>query len=332
MTRAPGRARIAPLLIVAVAVLAVVGMSAVYHYAVRGPARTTAAAPATVELRVSREFGGRSLLYRRAEVPTATTVMGVLMRNARVETAYGGGFVDSIEGVASGYTSGKGTRADWFYFVNGIQSRVGANERPLSPGDRVWWDYHGWEFAASVPAVVGQFPAPFAAEEGDARRGTTVLSAPGFEADAASVVAELRAAGAADVAQATLAAGTPLPEHRHVVVIGTWSDLAAVDAIAQAAAHPQASGLFARVQGGRLLALDAAGAPAPLGSSAGVILATAFSGDPDSAVWLVTGVDAAGAHAAAAAMAHHPAELAGHFGVAVSADGTVTALPLASAR
>jgi len=45
-----------------------------------------------------------------------------------------GGFVNSIEGVASGYTSGKGSRADWFYFVNGIQSRVGANERPAVAG------------------------------------------------------------------------------------------------------------------------------------------------------------------------------------------------------
>ena len=332
MTPRAGRARIAPLLIAALAVLAVVGMSVVYHYAARSPALGAAAAPATVELRVSREFGARTLLYRRAEVTTSSTVMGVLTRNARVDAAYGGGFVNSIEGVASGYTSGKGSRADWFYFVNGIQSRVGANERPLSPGDRVWWDYHGWEFAPSVPAVVGQFPAPFASEDGGARRGTTVVPAPGFEADAASVAAALRSAGAGDVAQATLATGAPLPVHRHVVVMGTWGDLAAVDAIAQAAEHPQASGLFARVQGGRLFALDGAGALVRLGDSDGVILATAFSGDPDSAAWLVTGIDAPGAHAAAAVLAHHPAELAGRFGVAVSADGTVTALPLASTR
>ena len=332
MTPRAGRARIAPLLIVAAALLVVVGMSAVYHYAVRAPALGAAAAPATVELRVSREFGARTVLYRRAEVSTSTTVMGVLTGNTRVDTAYGGGFVNSIEGVASGYTSGKGSRADWFYFVNGIQSRVGANERRLSPGDRVWWDYHDWEFAASVPAVVGQFPAPFSAEESGARRGTTVVSAPGFESDAASVADALRSAGALDVAEAPLAVGSPLPEHRHVVVIGAWGDLAAVDAIAQAAEHPQASGLFARVQGGRLFALDAAGASVPLGTAAGAVLATAFSDDPDSAVWLVTGADAAGAHAAAAALAHHPAELAGRFGVAVSADGTVTALPPTSAR
>ena len=49
---------------------------------------------------------------------------------------------------------GRGRRAgcrDWFFFVNGVESEVGAAEYELSPGDRVQWDYRDWDTAMRVP-------------------------------------------------------------------------------------------------------------------------------------------------------------------------------------
>ena len=55
------------------------------------------------------------------------TVLRMLDREADIETRYGGGFVQSIEGVA-GSTEGE-RRLDWFFYVNGIESPVGSAER-----------------------------------------------------------------------------------------------------------------------------------------------------------------------------------------------------------
>ena len=114
-----------------------------------------------VELRVSRDFGVTTLTDRSIAVSASSTVMRLLTANTKVTTAYGGGFVDSIDGVASGYTNGGSIRADWFYYVNGLQATVGAADYHLGPHDRVWWDFHAWDFAPSVSAVVGQYPEPF---------------------------------------------------------------------------------------------------------------------------------------------------------------------------
>ena len=51
-----------------------------------------------------------------------------------VKVRYGGRFVQSIDGLEGG---GAGGSVDWFYFVNGFESDVGAAEYSLSPGDVV---------------------------------------------------------------------------------------------------------------------------------------------------------------------------------------------------
>ena len=64
--------------------------------------------------------------------------MRLLDREAEIETRYGGGFVQSIEGVA-GATEGD-RRFDWFFYMNGIESPVGSADVQVS----------GWR-----PGVVG---------------------------------------------------------------------------------------------------------------------------------------------------------------------------------
>jgi len=117
--------------------------------------------PGEVRLLVTRDFGARVL--RDVTVPLAaeTTVMRLLADQARVETAYGGGFVKAIDGLASTYGGG-GEARDWFYWVDGVMADVGAHEYRLRGGETVWWDYHAWAGAMYLPAVVAAFPAPWA--------------------------------------------------------------------------------------------------------------------------------------------------------------------------
>ena len=90
-----------------------------------------------------------------------------LDREAEITTRYGGGFVQSIEGLGGTVTAGRSF--DWFFFVDGIESSVGSAEREVRGGHRIWWDYRDWTDAMRVPAVVGSWPEPFL-QQADAGR------------------------------------------------------------------------------------------------------------------------------------------------------------------
>jgi hypothetical protein len=225
------------IVLVAVVLLAVVG--GVYRLSAR---ETSAAKDAgVVELRVSRDFGTAALLDRQAAVTASSTVLPVLAANTKVTTAYGGGFVESIDGLASGRTGAEPGRADWFYYVNGLQATVGAAEHRLKPGDRVWWDFHAWEFAPSVPAVVGQYPEPFRAGASSKVRPTEILCAPGFADDAKRLAESLRSAGVAQVSSSELASDVSVPTASHVILLGTWDDLLQLPWVREAAENPASS-------------------------------------------------------------------------------------------
>ena len=105
---------------------------------------------------VTRDEGKTVLLVRR--VPAGETAMQALDRSAKIDTRYGGRFVQAINGLSGSVSS----RHDWFYFVNGIEASRGAVEYRLHDGDVEWWDYRDWgRVGQSVSVVVGAFPEPF---------------------------------------------------------------------------------------------------------------------------------------------------------------------------
>src|SRR5712691_2723117 len=74
-----------------------------------------------VNVLVTRDFGAQHVAsITRSRVPGSETVMRMLTRALPITTRFGGGFVQSIEGLAGG------SHHDWFYYVNGIQAPVGA--------------------------------------------------------------------------------------------------------------------------------------------------------------------------------------------------------------
>jgi hypothetical protein len=116
---------------------------------------------------VTRDRGATVLLVRR--VPAGLTAMQALSREARVETRYGGRFVQAIDGVAS--SSGH----DWFYYVNGYLAGRGATEYRLHDGDVEWWDYRSWATPGQDEVVVGAFPEPFLHGYAGKRRPAVVV-------------------------------------------------------------------------------------------------------------------------------------------------------------
>jgi hypothetical protein len=262
------------------------------------------------------------------------SVLALLSKNAKVKTAYGGGFVNSIDGLASSYTGLGVKQDDWFYVVNGVQPSRGAGEYTLQPGDSVWWDYHSWEFAVAIPAVVGQYPHPFVSPGEDApgadasdRLPTDVFAANDALTQTEGLASVLRAAGA-DVRRAGLEPGTPRPSGRHTIAVGRMSDILAVPWVKEAFAEPARSGVFATTgRADRLVLLDTRGGKHEVPAGTGAVLATG-GGTPGTALWIVTATGEVGVARAAQLIVERPLDLAGHFGVAIDATGTVIPLPV----
>ena len=113
-----------------------------------------------VNLVVTRDFGDARVGGVRADrVPGSETVMRFLARSFSVQTRYGGGFVQAIDGRPAGAGAAAGSTGSTTSTAS--RPRKGAAASALHAGDRVWWDRHDWSAAQRVPAVVGSFPEPF---------------------------------------------------------------------------------------------------------------------------------------------------------------------------
>ncbi len=244
-----------------------------------------------VSLTVTRDYGAATVLPPQSEQASeADTVMRVLDRSADVSTRYGGGFVRAIEGLSEAARDGR--RYDWFFYVNGVESQVGAADFALRGGEAIWWDYRGWSAAPRVPAVVGSWPRPLLG---------------GYEGESRPVALECRGGGACPAVRrrlrdAGVSPATAPAEGAIRVLVGPWARLREDPAAAQVEAGPEASGVFADFvpgEGGyRLLGLDEDGEPArDFGPGGGLVAATRrYDAAP---VWLVTGATPGAVRAAA---------------------------------
>ncbi|MGH2855925.1 MAG: DUF4430 domain-containing protein [Solirubrobacteraceae bacterium] len=303
----PGRARTLLVALAALATMAACGGCGL------------GAGPGTrgISLTVTRDFGSRSVAsVSRDRVPGSETMMRMLERTQHISTRYGGGFVQSIDGLTGG------GRDDWFYYVNGVQAPKGAAGTAVHAGDHIWWDLHDWSASENVPAVVGSFPEPFVNGIAGKRYPVTVECAANADVACKRVTAALNAVHVPAAPQ-LLGAGSGTATLS--IVVGAWSQISGDLAAALIRSGPGTSGVYARFtdrRGDGLRLLDPAGHVArTLGAGAGLIAATADNAAVPT--WLVTGTDAAGVNAAARAFTQ--ADLHDHFALAV--DGS-TLLPV----
>ena len=276
-------------------------------------------------LRVTRDFGREAI----GSVSTDTlredqTVMRLLRSKFEVDTRFGGRFVQSIDGLAGEGASG---RRDWFFFVNGLESALGAAEYELSPGDRVQWDLRRWDGAMRVPAIVGAFPEPFRSGTEGERRPVRV------ECEEAEATACRRAKEALErngVPVSGSSLGAPGTETVTRLVVAPWPEARIVRGGPTLEQGPEASGVFARLdeEGRALELLDADGAVArTVRPGDGTALVAALRPRDDELLWLVTALDEKGLAAGVAALREDL--LRDAFAVAVTGR-TVEKLPLAA--
>jgi Domain of unknown function (DUF4430) len=256
-----------------------------------------------VTLTVTRDYGTEVMLQKTDSIKESDNVLRVLDRNADITTRFGGGFIQSIDGLAGGASGGRSS--DWFFYVNGIESPIGSAQYDPTGGDRIWWDYRDWTAAMRVPAVVGSWPEPFA-HGFQGRHWPAALHCRATAATCERARQPLDALG-------VITSGAP--SNAIDVVVGSWKALRGDPTAALLAEGPDRSGVFATFVGTRrplLELLNQQGQPAgSLGKGGGLIAALRPGDRPPT--WVVTGTDAKGVAAAAALLG--PA-LRNHYAIA----------------
>jgi hypothetical protein len=272
------------------------------------------------ELRVTRDFGQKELGLpaTRDEIRPSDTVMRFLAAEHNITTRFGGGFVQSIDGLEGNRTA----EHDWFFYVNGSESSKGAADYELNASDVVQWDYHRWTATQHIPTIVGAYPEPFLHGLEGRRLPTRVECS---DADSKACDDVLAALGDDGITASSSTLGAAPGEHSLRVIVGPWDEVKATFPAEQIQEGPAASGVFAHFEDdGALTLLDAKGDPAreaPAGS--GLVAATEL--EAEAPAWLITGSDDAAVERAAAAI--DPDKLRNRFAVAATPSGIVP-LPL----
>jgi hypothetical protein len=278
---------------------------------------------AGTQLTVSRDFGVKEIgSSEQAKIPAGETVMRLLQRRFKVDTRYGGGFVQKIDGLGGGRRSGR--PVDWFFYVNGIEAETGAAARRLSPGDRVWWDHHDWGAAMRIPAVVGSFPEPFVSGTKGKRVPVRIDCGASAQRACREVQKRLQDAGAKVGGMSTVGSQAETGVLR--LLVGLWSEVRRDPAARRIEGGPKVSGVYTlpSSKGDGFALLDPRGkAVRTLGAGSGLVAATSFF--EQQPTWVVAGTDSAGVEAAAAALTEP--RLSDHFAVAIE-NGHEIPLPL----
>lgn len=280
----------------------------------------------TVGVVVTKSFGQELILEETIQVPAGASAMEALQQVADVDTAYGGGFVNAINGIRSK----RSAREDWLFYINGIAANRGAAAYRLSDGDIQHWDFRDWSFRFFIPAIIGDFPGSFLHGYRGQVRPTVIAYADGLSQDAEALKDRLIGLGVENVfTQDTSALTENDKQHSNLILLGT-KDSALVSELNRIWDR---MGFFVRFDDDVMVVHDAEGeASARYGAASGVIQATQSPWNPkgigasENVVWMVSGTDEAGVRSAVDALINRHDEFRYAFAIVV-ANGEIIKVP-----
>ncbi len=284
----------------------------------------------SVRIMATRDCGRELLFDTTFPVDAGITAMDALKKAAQVETKYGGGFVNSINGLSSEYGSANSKKKDWFFYINGILSNVGAGDYKLRQGDIEHWDFRDWSYQQFVPAIIGSYPQPFLSGFTSEAIPTVVACESMFQKEAESLQDNLKQAGVTQIsAVSSEALSRESREQNNLIIIaGLQNSL-----ISELNSLHKKLGFFAYSENGKVVVLDVAGnLSKEYGRNCGLIQATQNPWNPDgigageSAVWMITGTDPGGVRSAVSALINNRNDLDQAFAVIIN-EGAIIKIP-----
>jgi len=308
-------------------VIAIVAVAGGLFVGLRGctfmPWNGKAAGNGMVSISITKDYGRGLMKSGQVKPGAGDSDLDLLQKVARVQTEYGGGFVSAIDGLSS--TSGQTGRKDWFYYVNGVLSGEGSGQFTARPGDAVWWDFHDWNSGDFVASVVGSYPQPFTRGYSAEPQKSTLVYGAGMESLAREVGGYLTGRGASvaySAGEKTFKAGRGGPS----IVFLSLKEASGTPWVTDMLGKKGKA--FVVIDNGKLVALDASGAPSALGTPVRAVIVSKGSGMGDSSpVWLVICDGVSGVSGARGALVTDPGSLGLKVGAAVGSDGKIYALP-----
>ena len=284
--------------------------------------------PYQVELIVTNNYGHQEMFNKEVGLVKDEVGMEVLFRNLDIATAYGGGFVNEINGLESGftfYTGEERRKEDWFYWVNGILAPVGVAEYRPQPGDVIWWDYHDWSVAMFIPAVVGSYPQPFKNGFWGKVSDTVILYEETFKDDAVALQESLLSSGVSVVTTTEYTPDLLQDPDRYVIALGSWSELSnESDFLKTINKKNKMVGVYGKFTDKGLSTIDFKGQVIETYSKeAGLIYAHSPGINALKPFWCITGVDDKGVRSAVDVLINTPEKIQQMFSVVVTSNEIV---------
>ncbi len=278
-----------------------------------------------VKVIVTQDFGNKIMLDKSVRLASGSNAMLALGKVATVEKKYGGGFIQSINGVKSQYPE---INKGWFFYVNGMSANIGALDYKLCPGDVEHWDFHDWSFHAFIPAIIGDFPQPFLGGYQGKILPAIIVYDEGFQNAARGLMSRLEELGVKNIrAQAATELSSQDKKHSNLILLGTRD----LDLISELNGNSKL-GFYAYFEDSKVVIFDSQGNETQHMSSCGLIQATQNPWNPkgigacENVVWMISGTDKAAVKDAANTLLIGYEELRYAY-AAVIIDGEIIKVP-----
>lgn len=277
---------------------------------------------------ISKDFGSERLYDQEIGITGNMSVLEIMEENFAIETAYGGGFVNGIDGLKSGFTGMKDKKKiDWFYYVNGILAEVGSDEYDLKPNDFIIWDYHPWNSTYGT-SIIGAYPMNFMNGHEGSPLQTEILYTKDYEREGQKLWQDLKKKGIHSITLEALNEEELKNGSIHSIVIGPWEDISQLPYIKEIYENKEKTGLFFNIHT-KLEALNDQGAVVKEYEKGAVIVSVCKEYGESGTLWMITGNDQECIQKAAELLYRHPEKIEGAFSVIVTKD-EVLRIPIKS--
>jgi len=276
----------------------------------------------------TEDFGTSILFDEELIIESGESTMDVLQKVATVTTTYGGGYVGSINGIKSQYSSENGEKEDWLYFINGMLASVGASQYKPHPGDIIHWDFHDWSSNRAVTAIIGDYPEPFIHGYNGKTAETSILYAEEFYEPAFELQQSLENYGISTSMKHFEELTDDEKRSHNLIFIDTYEN----DLISELNANADQLGWFIEHDKNQLITYDETGAKDHTFDHGGVILATQNTWNPkgnwhcENVVWVISGITTDDVTAATRLLIENNEDI-NHCVSLIVIDGTVYKVP-----
>lgn len=279
-----------------------------------------------VNLIISKDFGSEEVYDEELEIKKDTSVMEIMEENLEIETAYGGGFINSINGIKSGFTDSKDKKkVDWFYYVNGNLSQVGAEDYYLNSEDVVIWDYHDWSGENYISSIIGAYPRNFTNGYDGNILKTELRYSNKYKEDSKKLSEFLKTQGVEGIEEKDLDEKDIENEEVNTIAIGNWDEVSKISYINDIY-NEEVNGLFFKIEDS-IKALDYNKKVSKEYKKGAVIAAIPKGYSTGANLWIIIGNDEKSIEDAVKVLYETPEKINGKFAAVVS-DNEIVNIPV----